>query len=586
MVFDAVKDQRPAQPRRRPDPEPEENGGDDGETPRHNHSGGKKALLIIAIVLAVLCVAAAGAGFALRSTDAIYPNVTVGGVSVGGMTEEQAATALGKSGWDNKTGENVTVVLPADVEITVNAGKAGAVTSSEAAARAAYRYGRDGGLFSSLFKYVRGLFGRVNLTAAAEDLNADYIRGQISDGVAEMKDALSGKAYKVDTDKAVLTVVKGATDVTVDENAVYDLVVAALQSGSFGKVDYQSSYGEDAKLDIQALHDEVYAEVKDAAYDSDKGKVTESVVGVDFDVAEAQKLWDAAAAGDTVSIPLEITQPKITTDDLSAKLFKDKLGAQVSYFKSSSANRINNITLAAKKINGTILNPGEEFSYNDTVGQRTEAAGFKKAGAYSNGEVVQELGGGICQVSSTLYCTVLYANLEITDRTCHYFPVDYLPAGLDATVSWKSPDFKFKNDRNYPVKIVATVDSTKKSMTIEIWGTDVDGSYVEMKYSTWKFYDTKYPTVALGYKATTYRNVFNKDGTQLSSTKEATSTYHYHAENIVYPSASPSPTPTPAATPTPQATPEPTVPVAATEPTMPVAATETPADSSSGVIGG
>jgi vancomycin resistance protein YoaR len=115
---------------------------------------------------------------------------------------------------------------------------------------------------------------------------------------------------------------------------------------------------------------------------------------------------------------------------------------------------VNNIALAAKKIDGVILNPGEEFSYNGTVGQRTESAGFKKAGAYANGKVVQELGGGICQVSSTLYCAVLYANLEITDRTCHYFPVDYLPSGLDATVSWKSPDFKFKNNRDYPIKLV------------------------------------------------------------------------------------------------------------------------------------
>ena len=167
---------------------------------------------------------------------------------------------------------------------------------------------------------------------------------------------------------------------------------------------------------------------------------------------------------------------------------------------------------------------------------------------------MQEIGGGICQVSSTLYCAALYANLEITDRTCHYFPVNYLPAGLDATVSWKTPDFKFKNNRDYPVKLVAKVDNSAKSITIEVWGSDVDGSYVELKYSTWKYYDTKYPSVALGFKATTYRNLFDKDGNLISSTKEATSTYHYHSENIVYPSASVSPSASPSATTPPQAT--------------------------------
>lgn len=147
-------------------------------------------------------------------------------------------------------------------------------------------------------------------------------------------------------------------------------------------------------------------------------------------------------------------------------------------------------------------------------------------------------------------------------------------------MSWKTPDFKFKNNRDYPIKLVATVDSSAKTLTMEIVGTDVDGSYVELKYATWKYYDTKYPTVALGYKATTYRNVFSKDGTMISSTKEATSTYHYHPEKIVYPSARPSPTPSPKVTPTTASTGTDIPPV-----TAPVGPVETPPNSSSGVIG-
>lgn len=547
-------------PRREPEPEEDydDYGGDGGDggddRPRRRGSGGKKAVLIIAIVLAVLCAAGAGAGFALRGTDKIFPNVSVGGVNVGGMTQEQAVKTLNDSGWEEKGDENVTVPLAGGVEITVNARQAGAVPSSEDAAAEAYEYGRSGNPFSSLFKYVRGMFSSAGVTGGVVSLDEDYIRSQISAGVDDMNSALKGETYDVDKDNAVLKVVKGSSDVTVDQAAVLALVEDALKSGNFGEVKYDYQTGSAQELDINELHDKVCTEAKNASYDSASGTVTESVNGVEFDVDAAQKLWDAAAVGDTVEIPLKITEPKITTDDLSSKLFKDKLGSQVSYFKSSSANRINNITLAAQKIDGTILNPGEEFSYNGTVGQRTEAAGFKKAGAYANGAVVQEIGGGICQVSSTLYCAALYANLEITDRTCHYFPVNYLPAGLDATVSWKTPDFKFKNNRDYPVKLVAKVDNSAKSITIEVWGSDVDGSYVELKYSTWKYYDTKYPSVALGFKATTYRNLFDKDGNLISSTKEATSTYHYHSENIVYPSASVSPSASPSATTPPQAT--------------------------------
>ena len=127
--------------------------------------------------------------------------------------------------------------------------------------------------------------------------------------------------------------------------------------------------------------------------------------------------------------------------------------------------------------------------------------------------VVQELGGGICQVSSTLYYSTLLANLKIDNRVCHYFGVSYLPTGLDATVSWKSPDFKFTNNREYPVKLETEVNTGNNTLTVRILGTDVDGSYVKMTYASWLVYNNaKYPDVATGYKAATYRWVYDKDG--------------------------------------------------------------------------
>ena len=250
--------------------------------------------------------------------------------------------------------------------------------------------------------------------------------------------------------------------------------------------------------------------------------------------------------GDTVTIPATLTQPEMTQEQLQKHLLADKLATKTTSLSGSSSNRITNVKLAAEKINGVILQPGQTFSYNDVVGQRTKANGFKEAGAYSGGQVVQEVGGGICQVSSTLYYCAMVSNLKINTRTCHYFPVSYIEPGMDATVSWGGPEFKFTNNRDYPIEIKASVQNG--SVTVEIWGTDVDGSYVKMSYT------------ANGLRATTYRTVYDKDGNQISHTLEANSTYHSHdttPKPTPTPSATPAPTPTP--TPKPQPTPYPSI---------------------------
>ena len=156
-------------------------------------------------------------------------------------------------------------------------------------------------------------------------------------------------------------------------------------------------------------------------------------------------------------------------------------------------------------------------------------------------------------MSSTLYCCALYANLSITARTCHMFPVSYLPAGLDATVSWGGPEFKLVNSRSYPIKIVAYVQNG--NVTVELWGTDVDGSYVEMLSST--------SSTANGYNAVTTRNVYAKDGTLISSKTEAYSSYSYHTSE---PEATAAPTESPSAPGTPE---EPRQPAGQTEPEQP-----------------
>ena len=147
---------------------------------------------------------------------------------------------------------------------------------------------------------------------------------------------------------------------------------------------------------------------------------------------------------------------------------------ELSSFMTHTTNiavRNKNVSLAAQAINGSILQPGEEFSYNGTVGQRTKEKGYGEAGAYFNGEVVQEIGGGVCQVSTTLYNAVFRAGLESTERTSHTFSPSYVTPGCDATVSWGGPDYKFINSTDYPLGIRAHYADRK--VYVSLYGVPV-----------------------------------------------------------------------------------------------------------------
>ncbi len=165
----------------------------------------------------------------------------------------------------------------------------------------------------------------------------------------------------------------------------------------------------------------------------------------------------------------------MTTNQIGTEAFPNLLASYSTTFSTKAANRTTNIRLASNKINGVVLMPGEQFSYNKVVGKRTAQAGFKSAPAYSGGKVVNDIGGGICQVSSTLYNTALRANLEIIKRSNHRFATGYVPLSTDATVSWGGPEFIFKNSRKYPIKIVSKVNGGK--ITVDIYGCKEETEY-------------------------------------------------------------------------------------------------------------
>lgn len=202
-----------------------------------------------------------------------------------------------------------------------------------------------------------------------------------------------------------------------------------------------------------------------------------------------------------VTLVTTSVEPEVTTAEAKAMGIVERISTYTTTFSSGNAPRVNNIKTLAAALDGTLLAPGATFSFNGTVGERTAAKGYMEAGAIVNGELVQQLGGGICQVNTTLFNAVLLSGLPINQRHNHSYYIDHYPLGRDATVSWGGPDFKFTNDLDTWVLISTAASSG--SVTISLYGTD-PGYDVSLKTSGWsnvrkfKTKEVEDPTLTVG----------------------------------------------------------------------------------------
>lgn len=508
--------------------------------------------------------------------DTIYPKVTIAGVEIGGMTVEEAEEALTDIGLDDLGNTAVTVEIPGG-EVVASFEDIGFHKTAEEAAALAYEYGRDGGTFSNAIKYFRCKMGSTDLTKyVKDDASKVYLSNLVSKAVADAQLALNAEVV-IDDQAQTLTVIKGAENISLSEDAILKLLTKAVDSGEYGTVTYEPKATSSAKEEIAALREAYCKEAQDAYYDKETGEIIAEVIGIEFDDNAVLAQWDAAEIGEAVALNVTVTMPKYTAEHLKEVLFSKTLGESVTSLKNSSSNRNTNIRNAVEKLDGLVLMPGEQLSYNHLLGKRTAENGYLEADAYVGGEVVKEYGGGICQVSSGLYYCALLGNLQIDERSNHTFRVNYASPSYDATVSWGGPDFKFTNNREYPIRIEASM--TSDALTVRIVGTD-DGTYVKLTYSSRAAYtDSEYPDVQTGIYSEATRTVYNTaTGAVLSKERMGTDFYKLHDEQIVYPSPSPevtpsptptvtpSPTPVVTPTPTPAPTPEPT-PVPTPEPT-------------------
>jgi vancomycin resistance protein YoaR len=217
-----------------------------------------------------------------------------------------------------------------------------------------------------------------------------------------------------------------------------------------------------SRIPSQAINASVETGIKEVVFIEERS-------GVEFNV---QDLEQALSSKDNIAIlPVTLHPAEMTVEDLRELIFRDVLAEFTTYY-NSPWGRTNNIRLATNKVNETILSPQAYFSFNQVVGRRTRQAGFAMGGVFIGDRIAEGIGGGICQVSTTIYCAALLADLNIVQRHNHSFAIGYAPLGQDAAVSYGTLDLVFQNDTEFPIKVVAINGPGR--VTIRILGTNVD----------------------------------------------------------------------------------------------------------------
>ena len=430
-----------------------------------NNKNKRSTMCIVLVSVIVILVLLISVIFSLINinNENILNNVSIMGIDVSNMTQEKAKAAVSEV-VNSKLGEEI-VLKKDDYETSFNANQISAQFDVDVAVNEAFNIGRDGNIITNNYGILSTmLFGR-NIDCSF-NYNEEALDKKIDDIQAKLPGAVVQSSYYIDDEN--LVIVKGKAGLAINKDELKTNIINKIKdvNTKYDITTIPTEEVEPDEINLEQIKNEIYKEPQDAYITTNPTTVHTSVNGVDFAVSmeEAQKI--ISEDKDEYVIPLKITIPEKTLEDLGEEAFPNELGTYSTRYDPTNKNRSNNLEISAEKIDGTIVLPGETFSYNQTVGERTIAEGYKEAGAYSGGRVVQDVGGGICQTSSTLYNAVLLANLEIVDRSNHQFLTSYVPAGRDATVAWGSIDFQFKNTREYPIKIEASVKNGVCTMSI------------------------------------------------------------------------------------------------------------------------
>ena len=549
----------------------------------------KRNIIILACISTVLLlVFALSTIFALinLSNANIISGIKINGIEISNLSKEDAIKKLNDI--ENKKLEKDILIKAENFEYVIKLSQIEANYEMEKAVEEAYKKGRSGNIFSNNYQIVKAMI-------KGEEINLEYkysedaLNSLIKSMIAKVPNPVVEANYCIENDKLIIT--RGTKGSSIDEEIVKQKIINEILNNNENiEIVVEIIEKEPDEIDIDKIYEEVHTEPKDAYYTKNPFQVFPHVDGIDFDLEVARET--VKEYKEEYEIELKITSPKVTTSQIGTEAFPDLLSSFSTRYDASNYPRTTNLKLAMAKLNGVVVASGETFSYNKTLGKRTAEAGYREAGGYAGGRVVQTLAGGICQISSTLYDAVIYANLDIVERYNHMFLAGYVGAGKDATVVYGSLDFKFKNTRKYPIMIKTSIGNGVAK--IDIYGIKEEVEYdVDIVTSTLSYipYKTIYEEDKSlnpgqeevvqkgmnGCKSITYK-VLKLNGKEVS--REVLSSDTYDAMNkiikkgpektvetnnnvivekpIVQPTPTPEPEPTPEPIPEPEPTPVPT----------------------------
>lgn len=473
------------------------------------------------------------------NSTTILNGISIQGIDVSNLTKEEALNKISLA-----VNEHISPNIQAyhgEFECEFSPSQLDANFDITSAVDKAYGIGRSDNIFKNNFSILNVLMSGLNI-----NIEVTYDTESLNSIITNINDLLPDKLVNPDyyIDNTSLIITSGTDGYIVDNNKfTYEVLQALSNIRESSRFEIPVKNATASNINIDEIYKNIYKSPTDAYFTTNPYTFYPSSTGLEFDISidDAKKMLEEKQ--EQYTIPLKITYPNVSTNDIGFDAFPDQLSSFSTSFKSSNSNRSTNIRLCASKINGVVLMPGETFSFNSTVGKRTPEAGYKEAPAYLNGKTIMDYGGGICQVSSTLYNAVLYSNLEITERYNHGYQPSYVKSGLDATVSWGGPDFKFTNNRNYPIKIMT--DTSNKILNIYIYGLKTENDYtvkLEARYLSTIYYSTTYQkdsslapgetrtiqSGSNGCKTATYKYLYDKAGNLVSSECISRDTYNPH----------------------------------------------------------
>lgn len=428
--------------------------------------------IIIAVVLILTIIFCTIFSLINMNSTKMIQGVKINNTDIAGLTRQEATQKMQEE--INKKNTSKIKLVKDEFNSEISIEQLEVNYNIENAIEEAFLVGRSGNIFSNNFEILgsktKGRNIELNIEYNSEKLN--QIIDEINGGIPG---AIKDNSYYIEESNLIIT--KGTDGKSINREELSNKVKENIAKLSV--LDEQIDLPvEDTKvkaIDIEKIYNEIHTEAKDAYYTKDPFTVYPHVTGVDFAISldEAKNMLQEEKQ--EYVIPLKITVPNITTDKIGSEAFPDMLSTFTTRYDGGNVDRTTNLRKAVNKINGMVIMPGQTFSYNATLGQRSIAAGYREAKVYQGGKVIDGIGGGICQISSTLYNSVVFANLEIVARRNHGFVPSYLGAGRDATVVYGATDFKFKNTRKYPIKIVASVKNG--IARVDIYGIKEETEY-------------------------------------------------------------------------------------------------------------